>query len=101
MENNIKNTTDKVIGSILYPGTYSNIQDSERIVSAAFGAFMLWKGVGDIFSKPSNAVWELIIGGALVYRGATGYCAVKDNIERSGCTLSNKDGNTELIIETM
>lgn len=99
MEKNIKKTTDKVIGSILYPGSFSNIEESERIVSVAFGAFMFWKGVNDIFSKPSNAVWELIIGGALVYRGATGYCAVKDKIKN--CVEDENRGDTELIIESM
>jgi hypothetical protein len=62
---------------------------------------MFWKGVNDIFSKPSNAVWELIIGGALIYRGATGYCAIKDKIESSGCIGNDRKGNTELIIESM
>jgi uncharacterized membrane protein len=101
MENNIKKAADKVIGSILYPGTYSNIEDSERIVSAAFGAFMFWKGVSDIFSKPSNAVWELVLGGALIYRGATGYCAVKQKME-SYCPIEKKQkGDTEFIVESM
>ena len=101
MENNIKNTTDKVIGSILYPGTYSNIGNSERLVSAAFGAFMFWKGAGDLFSKPSNAVWELILGGALLYRGATGYCAVKDRID--SCEIKNDklEEDKVYIVESM
>ena len=101
MENNIKKTADKVIGSILYPGAYSNIEESERIVSAAFGAFMFWKGINDIFSKPSNAVWELVLGGALLYRGATGHCAIKERIE-SCCPVEKKrKGDTELIVEAM
>ncbi len=101
MESNIKKTADKVIGSILYPGTYSNIGESERIVSAAFGAFMFWKGVSDIFSKPSNAVWELVLGGALIYRGATGYCAIKDRIESCAPREREHVGATESIVETM
>ena len=101
MENNIKKATDKVIGSLLYPGAYSNIENSERIVSAAFGAFMFWKGASDIFSKPSNAVWELIIGGALIYRGATGYCAVKHKIESCRVEEDNKDEDKIYIVESM
>lgn len=101
MENNIKKTTDKVLGSILYPGTYSNIENSERIVSAAFGAFMFWKGASDLFSKPSNAVWELIIGGALLYRGATGYCAVKDRIDNCSIEDDRKEEDKVYIVESM
>jgi hypothetical protein len=104
MDNKIRHTTDKVIGSILYPERYANIQKSERIVSAAFGTFMFWKGAKDLFTNPSNGVWELIIGGALLYRGATGYCAVKERIEHAGydcSTLSNEQGDTELIVEGM
>lgn len=101
MENKIKNATDKVIGSILYPGTYSNIENSERLVSAAFGAFMFWKGAGDLFSKPSNAVWELIIGGALLYRGASGYCAVKDRIDNCVITDETLEEDKVYIVESM
>lgn len=106
MDKNIRKATDKVIGSILYPDRYTNIAKSERIISAAFGTFMFWKGAKDIFSNPSNGVWELIIGGALIYRGATGYCAVKEKIKNCGCDYGcackeEKEGDTELIIEGM
>lgn len=101
MERNIRKATDKVVGSILYPDSYANIAKSERIVSAAFGTFMFWKGAKEIFSNPSNAVWELIIGGALLYRGATGYCAIKDKIEGCGCENENTKVDIEAIIETL
>lgn len=81
MDSNIKKVTDKVVGSVLYPQEFQNISKSERIVSSAFGAFMVWRGLKDLFHKPSNSVWELILGAGLIYRGATGYCAVKDTLE--------------------
>lgn len=100
MENNIRKAADKVVGSILYSGACANIEESERIVSAAFGAFMFWKGVSDIFSKPSNAVWELILGGAMLYRGATGYCPVKDKLKEC-YPIDDKPKGTELIVESL
>lgn len=101
MENNLKNVTDKVVGSILYPGEYSNIEKSERVISAAFGAFLFWKGVKDIFSNPSSSVWELIIGGGLIYRGATGYCAVKERLESCNPIEDEEKERSVYIVESM
>ncbi len=80
MENKFKKITERRMGSDKYSNEYVNISKSERVVSSAFGVFMLWKGVKDIFTTPSNALWEVILGGGLLYRGVTGYCAVKDRL---------------------
>lgn len=101
MEKDIRKASDRVVGSILYPDGYVNIAKSERIVSAAFGTFMFWKGAKEVFSNPSNAVWELIIGGALLYRGATGYCAIKEKMDGCGCVIENAKVDIESVIETM
>jgi|GEM_PF-194902 len=102
MENTVKKASDKIVGSVLYPNEYVNISKSERVVSTAFGAFMLWKGIKDVFSTPSNAVWEIILGGGLLYRGVTGYCAVKDKLE--ACDPSSRSPEVmerEYLVESM
>lgn len=101
MESNVKQVADKVVGSLLYHNEYANIAKSERIVSTAFGAFMLWKGVKDIFSTPSNAVWEIIIGGGLIYRGATGYCAIKDKLDAFDDSDKQEVMESEYIVEAL
>lgn len=102
MEKNIRKATDKVIGTILYADDPKNISRSERIMSAAFGTFMFWRGAKDVFSDPTNAVWELIIGGTLLYRGATGFCPLKDKLESCGCVLEEKKKEgTAYVIESM
>lgn len=82
-----------MVGSVLYPQEFQNISKSERIVSTAFGAFMVWRGLKDLFHKPSNSVWELILGAGLIYRGTTGYCALKDTLE------SARDGDPQVMEE--
>lgn len=100
MDNNIKKVTDKVVGSVLYPQEFQNISKSERIVSSAFGAFMIWRGFKDLFHKPSNSVWELILGAGLIYRGTTGYCAVKDTFE-TPLDIKPEVMEEEYIVEAM
>lgn len=78
MRNNVDKILDSVVDVIVQSNDNANISTSERIVSIATGSFIIWKGMKDIFSKPSNFVWEVALGSALLYRGATGYCKVKD-----------------------
>ncbi|MFB5946865.1 YgaP family membrane protein [Albibacterium profundi] len=85
MKSNMNKLMDSVVDVVLQSTENANVGTSERVVSAATGTFMISKGLTDTFSKPSNAVWELILGGALLYRGVTGYCSVKNrltNLER-------------------
>lgn len=62
--------------SLLQDNVNANITRSERLVSVGTGAFIGLKGVSNIFSNPLIALIELGIGGVLLYRGVTGYCAV-------------------------
>ena|SRR5690554_3755751 len=84
MKNNMNKLMDSVVDVVIQSTEHVNIGTSERIVSALTGTFMLWRGVKDTISKPSNAVWEIVLGGALLYRGMTGYCSVKNRIEHLG-----------------
>lgn len=99
MKSNMNKLMDSVVDVVLQSTENVNIGTSERVISAATGTFMIWKGLTDTFSKPSNAVWELVLGGALLYRGVTGYCSVKNrlnNLERK-----NKEAPKGYLVEAM
>lgn len=64
-------------GPLLQENENANVGKSERILSLATGAFILFQGVKNIFSHPIIAIGEIAIGGSLMQRGVTGYCAVK------------------------
>ena len=55
-----------------------NIANSERLLSVAAGAFVLYTGITRMFKTPLASLAEVAVGGALILRGATGYCPVKD-----------------------
>lgn len=57
-----------------------NIVNSERVVSIAAGAFVLYTGVNNMFRSPFSALLEVVAGSALLLRGATGYCPVKEQL---------------------
>jgi len=82
MENSIINRiTDSLDGSVLQQSENANVGKSERIVSLGAGAFIALKGITNVFSHPLLALTELGLGGALLYRGFTGYCPVKEKLE--------------------
>lgn len=80
MKSNVNKILDSVVDVIIQSTDDVNISTSERIISVGTGSFIIWKGMKDIFSKPSNSIWEIALGGALLYRGVTGYCKIKDKI---------------------
>ena len=55
---------------------------SEKIVSVGAGAFIFLKGISNIISSPTLALAELAIGGGLIYRGVSGYCPIKEMIDK-------------------
>lgn len=74
----INQELNKLTDCLIQQNEYSNIAKSERILSLATGSFILLNGIGNIFSHPLLALVEVSIGAGLIYRGSTGYCAVKD-----------------------
>lgn len=78
MINKVSETLNK---NVLQENPGANVEKSERLVSLGAGAFLALKGLTNVFSHPWLAIAELGIGGSLLYRGVTGYCAVKEKIE--------------------
>ena len=83
---------DALEGSLLQPNEFANIEKSERLVSVGAGAFIGLKGITNVFSNPLLAIIEMGIGGALLYRGITGYCPVKDMVSESSSSLRIVEG---------
>jgi hypothetical protein len=82
MENSIiDRLTDTLNSSILQENENANVGKSERIISVGAGAFIALKGITNVFSHPFLALTELGLGGALLYRGLTGYCPVKEKLD--------------------
>ncbi|MXV51321.1 DUF2892 domain-containing protein [Pedobacter sp. HMF7647] len=81
--NEISRLAENIKDSWAHPNDNANIEQSERIVSVAAGAFIFIKGITNLFSHPILALGEVAVGGGLVYRGITGYCPVKDIQERN------------------
>ena len=86
MNSMINQISDSFEGSFLQENEHANIQKSERLLSLGAGAFIGLKGIGNLFSHPLMALTELGIGGALIYRGMTGFCHLKAamNDQRTG-----------------
>ena len=82
MENSMMNKIGNTLeGSLMQYNPDANVSMSERYLSLGTGAFITLKGITNIFSHPLIALTELGLGGALMYRGVTGYCPVKAMME--------------------
>ena len=77
MNSMIDQISDSFEGSLLQENENANIQKSERMLSLGAGAFIGLNGLGNIFSHPLRALVKLGLGGALLYRGMTGFCHLK------------------------
>jgi uncharacterized membrane protein len=53
-----------------------NVSWPERMISTTVGALLLTNGVGNLFSNPISGLIKTALGGYLVYRGASGNCAL-------------------------
>ncbi|EEI93311.1 hypothetical protein HMPREF0765_1113 [Sphingobacterium spiritivorum ATCC 33300] len=60
-----------------------NVGNSERVLSVVAGGFILGIGIRNIFKSPLTGFSTLTLGGALVWRGVTGKCVVKDTIAKA------------------
>lgn len=53
-----------------------NVSWPERMISTTIGALLFTNGVGNLFRRPSSALLKTVLGGYLMYRGASGNCAL-------------------------
>ncbi len=60
---------------------YGNVGTSERILSVIAGGFILGMGAKKLLSSPFTALSGITLGGALIVRGVTGSCPIKEAVE--------------------
>lgn len=60
-----------------------NVGQSERIASAAIGAWLLSSGFNKLTKHPLDSLVKLAVGGLLLYRGASGNCPLYSSIGKT------------------
>ncbi|HVG42887.1 MAG TPA: SRPBCC family protein [Chitinophagaceae bacterium] len=60
-----------------------NVNNNERIISAAVGAFLLSGGLNSLLKNPIKGLVKTAIGGVLLYRGASGHCPVYSSMGKT------------------
>ncbi|SEN38388.1 Protein of unknown function [bacterium A37T11] len=82
MSKSTKEIADSIKDRFEDDHSYRNIGLSERIISVASGAFILYTGITGVFKRrPVRSITEVLAGAGLIYRGATGYCPLKEAID--------------------
>lgn len=72
----VKDGIDKSLG-------HKNLTQSERLISIITGGCLLYGGIAKVFKKPKFSLLKVLGGGALILRGATGYCPMKQAMDPS------------------
>ncbi|MFC3199356.1 DUF2892 domain-containing protein [Parapedobacter deserti] len=80
MEPKTKEILDDVKDRLREAAEHRNIADSERILSVAAGAFVLYNGITCMFKSPISGLAKVAVGGGLILRGATGYCPLTESV---------------------
>ena len=70
-----------------------NVSTNERILSASIGAFILSNGLGNLFSSPLSGLLKTALGSYLIYRGASGNCALYSMLGNEGTTVHSGSVN--------
>lgn len=61
-----------------------NVSTNERILSASIGALILSSGLGNLFRSPLSSLMKTALGSYLIYRGASGNCALYSMLGNKG-----------------
>lgn len=60
-----------------------NVGQTERMVSVGLGAFLLSSGLNNLTSHPIKGLLRTVLGGYLLYRGASGHCPVYEGLGKT------------------
>ena len=83
------------IDSILKKNENTNVADSERVLSAAAGAFILIRAL----SKRNLGILNTALAGFLLYRGLTGNCPARSAIDKKVAEVQNDYSTPDPLIE--
>lgn len=70
-----------------------NIGTDERVLSAAIGALILSNGLGNLFRHPLSGLLKTALGSYLIYRGASGNCALYSALGNEGTAVHSGSVN--------
>jgi len=87
MDTTAKELFEDVKERLIEASENRNIANSERVLSVAAGAFVLYTGITHMFKAPLSSLAEVAMGGALILRGATGFCPVKQAMTAKEITI--------------
>src|SRR3712207_3591396 len=92
MQHSNSNTLSKGIHN--YGTNTINVSSRERVLSAALGAFLFTRGLKKL------SLFNTMLGGYLIYRGASGHCHAYSVLQRSQYTQTPESVNikTTLIV---
>lgn len=95
LESITQKLTDTIKGPILQQNDNANVNMPERILSLLAGAVITYKGIKQITSHPIIALQEAMVGGILLYRGATGVCPIysrlgKDSTDTPAISITER-----------
>ncbi len=76
-----------------------NVSNFERIASSAIGAFMLMSGFKNITRRPLRSISRMAAGGALLYRGVSGFCPMYDRFHIDGTRTESVNIRTTLVVD--
>lgn len=80
---NVMRSTKQLLEEIGIKEThYTNLSKTERVLSIATGSYFALKGIKNIFSHPFIAATSLTLACGLIGRGTSGYCPVKEELEK-------------------
>lgn len=76
----------------------NNISEFERYASAAIGGLLIYSSIRNFRKNPLKKAIRLVVGAAMVYRGASGYCMVYDKLNIDGRKAQSINARATLII---
>ncbi|ADY53028.1 hypothetical protein Pedsa_2483 [Pseudopedobacter saltans DSM 12145] len=82
MKNLIRSTKELLEELGMKESHYTNLGKTERVLSIATGSYFALKGITNIFSHPFIAATSLMLACGLIGRGTSGYCPIKEQLEK-------------------
>lgn len=100
MLESIKNKlSDTLKSPMLNQPANANVNMPERIISLVIGALITYQGVKQIIKHPAIALQEAVIGGYLLYRGATGVCPIYSSLGKDSTDTPAISINERIIVD--
>lgn len=79
-------------------GAAINQSEAERVASVILGGLMVVSAFAGMRKKPLRKLIRLVVGSALIYRGATGHCKVYETLNINGRKSAAVNIRTQVIV---